>query len=104
MSTPVVVLVALAVGTYLLKAAGPLLLGGDRRLAPWLDRLAMLLPAPLLAALVMTSTAASGKDLTLDARVVGLVVAAVALRLRAPFVVAVIAAAAATAVVRALGG
>ena len=104
MSTAVVVLVALAAGTYLLKAAGPLLLGGDRRLAPWLDRLAVLLPAPLLAALVMTSTVASGKDLVVDARVVGLAVAALALRFRAPFVVAVVATAAATALVRAIGG
>ena len=103
MTSAVIVMLALAAGTYLLKAAGPLLLGGDRRLAPWLDRLALLLPAPLLAALVMTSTVASGKDLALDARVVGLGVAAVALRLRAPFVVAVVAAAAATAAARALG-
>ena len=104
MSTAVVVMLALAGGTYLLKAAGPLLLGGDRRLPPWLDRLAFLLPAPLLAALVMTSTVASGKDLVFDARVAGLAVAAIALRLKAPFVVAVVAAAAATAVVRAIGG
>ena len=104
MSTPVVVMVALAAGTYVLKAAGPLLLGGERTLAPWLDRLAALLPAPLLAALVITSTVASGKDLVLDARLVGLGVAAVALRFRAPFFVAVVAAAAATAAVRAAGG
>ncbi len=104
MSTTVVVMLALAGGTYALKAAGPLLLGGERTLAPWLERLASLLPAPLLAALVITSTVASGKDLVLDARLVGLAVAAVALRLKAPFVVAVVAAAAATALVRAAGG
>ena len=52
----------------------------------------------------MTSTVASGKDLVVDARVVGLAVAALALRFRAPFVVAVVAAAAATALVRAIGG
>lgn len=103
-STAAVVLLALAAGTYALKAAGPLLLGGDRRLPPWLDRLAVLLPAPLLAALVVTSTVASGKELVLDARLAGLTVAAVALRLKAPFVVAVISAAAATAAVRAVGG
>ena len=104
MSTALVVLVALAGGTYVLKAAGPLLLGGDRRLPVWLDRVAWLLPAPLLAALVLTSTVASGKDLVFDSRVAGLVAAGIALRLKAPFVVAVIAAAAATALVRAVTG
>lgn len=103
MSTAVVVLIALAAGTYLLKAAGPVLLGGDRVLPPWVDRLAFLLPASLLAALVVTSTLADGRRLVLDARVVGVAAAAIALRLRAPFVVAVVVAAAATAVVRAAG-
>jgi branched-subunit amino acid transport protein len=103
MSTAAVVLVLLASGTYVLKSAGPLLLGGDRSLPPWVDRLALLLPAPLLAALVVTSTAADGKSLVLDARVVGVAAAAVALRLKAPFVVAVVAAAAATALARVLG-
>ena len=103
MSTVTVVLLTLAVGTYALKAAGPLLLGGDRSLPRWVDRLAMLLPAPLLAALVITSTVANGKDLVLDARVFGIVAAAVVLRFRGPFVVAVVVAAAATAIARAIG-
>ncbi len=103
MSTATVVLIALAAGTYVLKASGPLLLGGDRTLPAWLDRLAVLLPAPLLAALVVTSTAAADEKLVVDARIVGLVAAAIALRFRAPFVVVVVIAAAATAVARALG-
>ena len=57
----------------------------------------------LLAALVVTSTFAEGESLTIDARVVGLMVAAVALQRRAPFVVVVVLAAAATAIARALG-
>lgn len=103
MSTATSVLVILAAGTYVLKATGPLLLGGTRQLPVWLDRVAFLLPAPLLAALVVTSSLSSGKDLVLDARVVGLAVAAVALRLRAPFVLVVVVAAAGTAIARALG-
>jgi len=101
-STATVVLIGLAAGTYVLKAAGPLLLGGERRLAPWLDRVALLLPAPLLAALVVTSTATDAGRIVVDARVLGLVAAAVALRFRAPFVIVVLVAAAATAAGRAL--
>ena len=103
MSTAVVVMIALATGTYLFKAAGPLLLGGSRTLPAWVDRVAVLLPAPLLAALVLTSTITSGRDLVVDARVVGVATAAVALRLRAPFVLVVVVAAAATALTRAAG-
>jgi hypothetical protein len=54
----------------------------------------------LLAALVMTQTFANGKHLTIDARVVGLGVAAIALWRKAPFIVVVILGAAAAAAVR----
>ncbi len=101
MSATVVVLVGLSVGTYLLKAAGPLLLGG-RRLPPMVDALSNRIPAALLAALVVVSTIADGGDVVVDARFVGVIVAGVALRLRAPFVVVVVAAVAATAAVRAI--
>ncbi len=104
MSPAALTIVVLAVGTYLLKAAGPLLLGGDRRLPPTLERLTVLLPAPLLAALVAVSTVLDGRDWVLDARAVGLAAAAVALWRRLPFVVVVLVAAAATAGARALGG
>jgi uncharacterized membrane protein len=61
------------------------------------------LPAALLAALVMTQTFANGRHLTIDARVVGLGVAALALWRKAPFIVVVILGAAAAAATRALG-
>jgi branched-subunit amino acid transport protein len=93
----------LAAGTYGLKAAGPLFLGGERTLPPTVERLALLLPAPLLAALIATSTLAEGQRWTIDARVIGLAVAAVALWRRLPFLVVVLSAAAATAAVRAVG-
>lgn len=102
MTEPTVVLLLLGTGTYALKAVGPLLLGG-RALPEWTRKLADLAPAALLAALVATSTFARGSDLVIDARLAGLLTAAVALALRVPFVVMVILAAAATALVRSLG-
>ena len=100
MSPTIAVLAGLALGTYVLKAAGPLVLGG-RPLPEWLDRAAQRLPAALLAALVVVSTVADGRDLVLDARVAGVVAAGVALRMRAPMALAVLAAVAVTGMVRA---
>ncbi len=100
MSPAALTIALLAAGTYLLKSAGPLLLGGDRQLPPWLERLTLLLPGPLLAALVATSTFVDDRAWTIDARAAGLVAAAVALWFRLPFVVVVAAAAATTALAR----
>jgi branched-subunit amino acid transport protein AzlD len=100
-SRTAVVLAGLAAGTYALKAAGPLVLGG-RPLPAWLDVAARRLPAALLAALVVVSTVVDGQDLVLDARAVGVLTAGVALRLRAPMALAVLAAVAATAAARAI--
>jgi hypothetical protein len=66
------------------------------------SRAVALLPVALLAALVGIQTFASGDRLVLDARVAGLGAALVAVRLRAPFLVVVGAAAATTALVRAV--
>jgi branched-subunit amino acid transport protein len=71
---------------------------------PLVRRLAALLPVALLAALTAQQTFSTGQALTLDARAAGLAAAAVALLLRAPFLVIVGAAVAVTAGVRALGG
>jgi uncharacterized membrane protein len=97
-----IVLGVLAAGTYLLKSAGPLLLG-NRTLPPLVERVINRLPAPLLAALVVTATVASKGRLVADARLVGLAAAIVALQSRAGFVTVVIVAAVATAVARQLG-
>ncbi|MEL7157381.1 MAG: AzlD domain-containing protein, partial [Actinomycetota bacterium] len=59
--------------------------------------------ATLLAALVAGSTFVADRAWTIDARLAGLVAAALALWLRLPFVVVVVVAAAATAATRALG-
>lgn len=102
MSPAVLTILFLAAASYALKAAGPLILGGDRGLPPWLDNLASLLPAPLLAALVASSTFVQDSEWTLDAKVVGLAVAAFALWRKAPFIVVVLVASAATALTRSL--
>lgn len=86
-------------GCYLLKLAG---LSVPARLLdhPLVERVADLIPVALLAALVAVQTFASGTDLTVDARVLGLGFAAVALMLRAPFLVVVVGAAVVAALAR----
>lgn len=101
MSDAVVALIALALGTFALKSAGPVVLG-DRSLPMRLQQVVDTLPAALLAALALVSTLSDGRSLSVDARLVGLVVAGGALWRRAPFVVAIVLAAAATAATRAL--
>lgn len=99
MSDATIVLVVLAAGTFLLKSAGPLLLG-TRRLPNALQAVVDLLPAALLASLAIVSTIGDGRSLAIDARAVGLVVAGVALWRRAPFVLVIVLASAATAATR----
>lgn len=67
-----------------------------------MQRLAALMPVALLAALTAQQTFADGQQLVLDARAAGLAAAALALVLRAPFLVVVGVAVAVTAVARAL--
>ena len=98
-SATVLVLVCCGVGTIALKGAGPLLLGG-RPLPPRLRSVVALAGPALLAALVATSTLGQGSSLSIDARLVGLGVAAVAIRLHAPALLVIVLAAAATALVR----
>ena len=91
----------LAVATAVLKLAGPLALGG-RPLRPGAMSVVELLASALLAALVVVETFGKGRALTVDARVVGVAFAAVLLMRRAPMVVVVLGAAAATALTRLL--
>ena len=71
---------------------------------PRVARTASLVTVALLSALVGVQAFTSGRGLVIDARLPALAVAAVALALRAPFIVVVVAAAATAAGVRALGG
>lgn len=98
------VLIATAVGCYLLKYAG---MAAPRRLLdnPWLRRFAIAVPVALLAALIaVEALRGQGQALAWDtARMAGVGAAVLALVLRAPFLVVVVAAAAVTAGLRALG-
>jgi branched chain amino acid efflux pump len=89
----------LALGTVALKTAGPLLAGGRPLPARVAAVIALLAPA-LLAALVVIGTFAEGRGLVLDARVLGVSAALVALLARAPLLVALVLAAAVTALAR----
>ena len=93
--------IALALGTYAMKAAGPVALG-SRHLDERVQAAFSLIAITLLGALLAISTVASGRHLHPDARIAGVAVAAVAVWLRAPFVVIVIAAAATAAALRAI--
>ncbi len=64
------------------------------------QRAVPLLPVALLAALVATQTFSTGHHLVLDVRAAALGVAAIAVLLRAPFLVVVASAAATAAVLR----
>jgi branched-subunit amino acid transport protein len=87
--------------TVLLKATGPVLLGG-RELPPKVVGVVGLLAPAVLAALVVTQVFADDRDLVVDSRLVGLAAGAAAVLARAPLIVVVLVAAASTAIVRAI--
>ncbi len=97
-------LVVLLVGaaTVAFKAVGPVLLGGRDLPRPLTTVLFLLAPA-LLGALVVTQAVGGDRQLVFDERLLGLAAAAVAIALRAPLLLVVIAAAAVTALARAVG-
>lgn len=107
MTSTWIVVTAVGLGTIAIKAVGPVLMGG-RPLPRRLTGVVGLLAPALLAALVAVQTFGSGRALVVDERVVGVLVAAIALMVKAPssrlgydarllFVVVIAAAATATA-------
>ena len=102
MSALWVVIVAVTLATVAFKAAGPILAGG-RELPPRVNAVMALLTPVLLTALVITGTFGEGGHLALDERALGIGVAAVALALRSPVLLAVVLAALVTALARLLG-
>ena len=99
MSEVWVVIGVVAAATIALKAVGPVLLGGNP-LPRHLTGVVRLLAPALLAALVVTQVVGGDEEIVLDARLVGLGAAVVAILLRAPLLVVVVVAAASTALVR----
>jgi membrane-associated phospholipid phosphatase len=67
-----------------------------------IQRTVPLIPIALLASLVATQTFSTGRHLVLDVRAAALLVAVLAVVLRAPFLVVVVVAAATAALLRAL--
>ena len=90
------VVLAGAIGCYLIKLLGYVIpqdwLSGER-----FTKVNTLLPIALLSSLVVVLTVSGETGPVIDARLVGVAVAAVLLMLRAPFLVVVIAAAATAA-------
>jgi branched-subunit amino acid transport protein len=102
LSSTWLVVAIVGAGTIVCKALGPVLLGGrslPRQLAGVVD---MLAPA-LLAALVVTQAVGGDRMLVIDERLLGIAAAIVAIRLRAPLLVIIVAAAGATALARLVG-
>jgi branched-subunit amino acid transport protein len=99
MSAAWVVVLLVGAFTIAFKAAGPVLLAG-RQLPARLTSAFELLAPSLLAALVVTQSLGGKNGIVLDARLVGLGAAVVAIRLRAPLIVVVVVAALATALTR----
>jgi uncharacterized membrane protein len=93
--------VVASVACYGLKLAG-LSLPQSWLRDPRIQRTVPLIPVALLAALVAIQTFSTGQHLVLDVRAASLVVAIIAVVLRAPFLVVVIAGAATAALLRLL--
>jgi branched-subunit amino acid transport protein len=87
-----------SLGCYLLKLAGLSVPAGWVE-QPWVARVVDFVPAALLAALVAVQSLTAEQELVIDGRLVGLAVAALALALRAPFIVVLVLAGAAGALV-----
>jgi branched-subunit amino acid transport protein len=102
MSGTWLVVVLCGAATATIKAAGPVLLGGRTLPFGTANVIGLLGPA-LLAALVAVNTFGGDRALTLDARVLGVAAAAIAIWRRAPMLLVVVVAAAVTALARAAG-
>lgn len=102
MSTLLLAVLVLSVGTFAFRLAGPLL--GDRvSLSPRVEETVTLATVVLLVALVATVALYESKDFAGYARPAGVLVGGVLAWRKAPFVVVVIAAAATAAGLRLLG-
>jgi branched-subunit amino acid transport protein len=92
--------VALTLATAAIKGVGPALVGGRDLPPPVMRVIALFAPALLSALIVVETFGGKGRSLTIDARAVGLAVAAVVLVRTESLIGAVIGSAAATALVR----
>lgn len=91
--------VALGAGAYALKVLGFVVLGG-RTVPAMVGRCLALIPAAMIAALVVLNTFADGQHLQVDARAAGVGAAAVAAWRKAPLTIVIVVGAGVTAVLR----
>ncbi|HEX2111173.1 MAG TPA: AzlD domain-containing protein [Gaiellaceae bacterium] len=101
MKTVWISIVAVSVANAVIKAAGPVLVGGRELPARARGVIGLLAPA-LLTALVVSEVFGEDGRVTVDASALGVLAAAAVLALRGPIVLAVAVAAAVTALTRAL--
>ena len=99
MSSAWTVVVVVGAASMVLKAAGPVFLGG-RALPPRIDSVVALIGPVMLTSLVVTQTVGGDERIVLDARLPGVAVAAVAVWRGAPVVAAMAIAAVVTASIR----
>jgi branched-subunit amino acid transport protein len=99
MSDVWICVIVVGAASILFKATGPVLLG-RRELPAWLAEPVALLAPAVLAALVVTQSVAGDRKIVVDARLAGLAVGAVAVALRAPLLVVLVAAATTAALIR----
>ena len=97
-----ITIVVVALVSAAIRAFGPILVGA-RELPPSMGAVIALLVPALLTALVVTQTFGEDGRLVVDEKAIGAAVAAVALALRTPVVLAVALAVVVTALARALG-
>ena len=102
MSDVWVVVALVGAATIVLKGVGPVFLAGRELPRTLSDVLLMLAPA-LLGALVVTQLVGGDREIVLDARLLGITAAVIAILLRLPLLAVVVIAAAVTAGARALG-
>ena len=102
MSSTWLVVAIVGVGTVVCKALGPVLLGGRTLPSQVAGIVDMLAPA-LLAALVVTQAVGGDRKLVFDERLFGIAAAIIAIRLRAPLLAIIVAAAGVTALARLIG-
>jgi len=93
--------IVLAATAYAFKVLG-LVVIGDRQLPPMLDRCLALIPAALIAAIVVKDTFSVGQHLQIDARAAGVGAAVIAAWRKAPLIVVIFIGAGVTATVRAV--
>lgn len=94
-----VAVVALAAGTYLLRASGLWWLS-RRGLSQRIEEVVNLLPLDLIGGLIAVQTLGGGDAVTLDARVVGVAAAVAVAAAGAPLAVTMLVGAATTALLR----